>query len=203
MTVRPIDNRTSLRRRAGTWLTAAVVLGASVGISGQRPADGGPAPVPVAAGLTATPRPRLPADLSRIWLVPDAAAVVSVPKAATGFASAVRLFTAGKYAEALPLFTAPALAGTPLAAYAAFYGGLCSLNLSRAADARAAFAGIRASQASGFVLEAAAGREAHAAAVQGDHAAAAKLYEGLARSKTADPDAALLSLGQAYKAAGD
>ena len=78
-------------------------------------------------------------------------------------------------------FTAPSLADTPLAAYATYYGGLCSLNLSRAADARAAFAAVRASQAPGFVVEAATGREADAAAAQGDHAAAATLYEELAR----------------------
>jgi soluble lytic murein transglycosylase len=201
--VRLIDNRTSLRRRAGTWLTAAVALAASVGINGQRPADGGSAPAPVPAALTATPRPRLPDAIPQVWLVPDAVAVASVPKAATGFASAMRLFAAGKYAEALPLFTAPALAGTLLDAYASYYGGLCSLSLSRAADARAAFAGVRASRASGFVVEAATGREADAAAAQGDHAAAARLYEELSRSKTASPDAVLLSLGQAHKAAGD
>jgi len=201
--VRLIDNRTPLRRRAGTWLTAGLALAATVGINGQRPADGGSTPATVPAALTAAPRPRLPAEIPQIWLVPDAAAVAAVPKAATGFASAVRLFVAGKYVEALPLFTAPALAGTTLAAYATYYGGLCSLNLSRAADARAAFAGVRASQASGFVVEAATGREADAAAAQGDHAAAATLYEELARSKTASPDAVLLSLGQAHKAAGD
>jgi soluble lytic murein transglycosylase len=168
----------------------------------QRPVDGSAA-VPVSAALTAAPRPRLPAAIPQIWLVPDAAPAVPVPMAAAGFAAAIRLFAAAKYAEALPLFTSPALADTPLAAYATFYGGLCSLNLSRAADARAAFAGVRASQASGFVVESAIAREAEAAGAQGDHAAAAKLYEELARSTTASPDAVLLSLGTAYKFAGD
>jgi soluble lytic murein transglycosylase len=179
------------------------VLAVSVGIHAQRPSDGGPAPAPVPAALTASPRPRLPASIPRIWLVPDAEAVAAVPKPAIGFASAMRLFAAAKYAEARPLFASPALADTPLAAYATFYAGLCSLNLSRAADARAAFASVRASQASGFVVEAATGREAEAAAALGDHAAAASLYEELARSKTASPDAVLLSLGVAYKRTGD
>ena len=196
------------RRRAGTWLIAALLLGGAAGVGADRVtslplAGDGRQNVPVPAALTSTPRPRLPGASSPIWLVPDAAAVAAVPKAAAGFASAVRLFAAGKFAEALPLFTAPALAGTPLAAYATYYGGLCSLNLSRAADARAAFASVRASRASGFVVEAATGREADAAAAQGDHAAAAALYDELARSKTASPDVILLSLGQAHKAAGD
>jgi hypothetical protein len=156
-------------RRAGTWLIAALLLGGTAGVGGER-AKGLPLigarrqNVPVPAALTSTPRPRLPGASSPIWLVPDAAAVASVSKAATGFASAMRLFAAAKYAQALPLFTAPALADTPLAAYATYYGGLCSLNLSRAADARAAFAAVRASRASGFVVEAATGREADAAA---------------------------------------
>jgi soluble lytic murein transglycosylase len=196
------------RRRAGTWLIAGLLLGGTAGVGAHRakalPLTGARRQnVPVPAALTSTPRPRLPGASSPIWLVPDAAAVASVPKAATGFASAMRLFTAAKYAEALPLFAAPALADTPLAAYAAYYRGLCSLNLSRAADARAAFAGVRASRASGFVIEAATGREADAAAAQGDHAAAATLFEELARRKTASPDVILLSLGQAHKAAGD
>jgi TolA-binding protein len=196
------------RRRAGRWLIAALLLGGTALVGAHRakalPLTGDRRQnVPVPAALTSTPRPRLPGASSPIWLVPDAVAVASVPKAAAGFASAVRLFAAGKFAEALPLFTAPALADTPLAAYATYYGGLCSLNLSSAADARAAFAGVRASRASGFVVEAATGREADAAAAQGDHAASAALYEELARSKTASPDSILLSLGQAHKAAGD
>jgi soluble lytic murein transglycosylase len=196
------------RRLAGSWLIAALLLGGTAGVGAHRAkalrlTGDRRQSVPVSAALTSTPRPRLPGASSPIWLVPDAVEVASVPKAATGFASAMRLFAAAKYAEALPLFTAPALADTPLAAYATFYGGLCSLNLSRAAVARTAFAAVRASQASGFVVEAAIGREADAAAAQGDHAAAATLYEELARRKTASPDAVLLSVGQAHKAAGD
>jgi soluble lytic murein transglycosylase len=201
--VRLIENDKYLRRRAGTWLMAGVVLAASAGIEGQRPSDGGSAPAPVPAALTAAPRPRLPAAIPQIWLVPDAAAAASVPKAAAGFAFAMRLFSAAKYADALTLFNSPALADTPLAAYATFYGGLCSLNLSRAAQARAAFASVHASQASGFIVEAAIGREADTAAVQGDYASSAALYEELARLKTVSPDAVLLPLGQAHKAAGD
>ncbi len=135
--------------------------------------------------------------------MPDPAAAASVPKPAASFAAAVRLFTAARYAEALPLFTSPALADTPLAAYAAYYGGLCSLKLSRPADARAAFAKVHALRPPGFVLEAAIGREAEAASAQGDNTAAARLYEELLRMNTAAPDALLLALGQAHKASGD
>ena len=194
--------------RGGAWLVAALLLGgtASVGAhraNAVRPTGARRQSVPVPAALTSTPRPRLPAAAAPIWLVPDASAAAAAPKAASSFASAVRLYSAGKYAEALPLFTSPALADTPLSAYAVYYSGLCALKLSRPADARAAFARVHALQPAGFVLEAAIGREADAAAAQGDHAAAARLYEELARSKTASPDAVLLSLGQAQNAAGD
>ena len=155
--MRLIVNGKFLRRHAGRWLTAGAVLVGSVGIDGQRPADGGfgadAGPCRADRGASPPPARRDAADLARSRRGGGGA----VPKAATDFASAVRLFAAGKYAEALPLFTAPALADTPLAAYATYYSGLCSLNLSRAADARAAFANVRASRASGFVVEAAIG----------------------------------------------
>ena len=199
-----------LRWRAGTFLTVGLVLAAPGGIRVPRaeapgPTDDGPrqAMAPVAAALTSTPRPRLPAGSSPIWLVPDPATAASISKSAASFASAVRLFAAVRYAEALPLFTSPSLADTPLAAYATFYGGLCSLKLSRPADARAAFAKVHALKPAGFVFEAAVEREAEAASAQGDHGAAAGLYEELLRMKPAAADAVLLALGQAHKAAGD
>ncbi len=205
-----VENNWFLRACAGTLLVAGLGLAASAGgrdpraeAPGRSAADRRQAPAPVPAALTSTPRPRLPAASSPIWLVPDPTPSASVPKSVAGFAAAVRLFAAAKYAEALPLFTSPALADTPLAAYATFYGGLCSLKLSRPADARAAFAKVHALHPPGFVLEAAIGGEAEAASAQGDYAAAAWLYEELLRGKPAASEVVLLALGQAHKAAGD
>ena len=135
--------------------------------------------------------------------MPDGALAASVPQAAVGFSSALRLYGAAEYAEALKLFESPALARTPLAAYTTFYSGLCSLGLSRPAEARAAFAAVRASKPSGSLVEAATGREAEAAAAMGDHPAAVRLYEELSRLNTASPDTVLLALGVASKMAGD
>ena len=203
--MRSSDTQGIRRARAGTWLIAAVVLGGSVGIgaAGLRPAAARRQLIPVPAALTSTPRPRLPPTSSPLWLVPDQAAMASVPRAAASFASAVRLFTAAKYADALPVFASPALAGTPLADYAAFYAGLCSLKLSRPADARAAFAKVHARRPAGYVLEAAIRREAEAASALGDYLAAAVLSQELLSMKPADPDTVLLALGQARKARGD
>jgi soluble lytic murein transglycosylase len=201
--VRVIQSHLFLRRYAGELLIVGFVLGGSAGIGGQRASDSGAAPRPVPPALTASARPRLPADISQIWLVPERPAPSPASKPVADFAAGMRLFAQAKYAEALPRLSSAALAETPLAAYATFYSGLCSLNLTRAAQARTAFAKVHASQVTGFIAEAAIAREAESAAAQGDHAAAAKLYDALTRLKTATPDAVLLALGRERQASGD
>ncbi len=189
-----IEYKSVMRRVAG--VVSMVGLGAAVlfhsGAAGAQP---------VPAALTAAARPRLPADLSQAWLVPSPSASPSRQLAA--FASGMKLFAEAKYAAALSHFTTPALASTPLASYASLYAGLCHLNLARAADARAIFAKLHAAQPPGFLSEAAILHEAETASLQGDPAAAAKLYQELAGRKTAAPDAVLLALGRARQAAGD
>ncbi len=172
------------------------------GTRAQRSSDSPAAPQSVPAALTSTPRPRLPADLSQAWLVPDRAGA-PVSKPLSEFANAMKLFAQAKYAAALPLFDLPAVAATPLGAYAAFYAGLCHLNLSQAAEARTVFAKLHATPLSGFLSEAVIVREAEAAGLQGDYAAAVSLYRELTARRTAAPDAVLLALGRAQQAAGD
>ncbi len=180
-----------------------LVLGASAGIEGQIASDGRSTPRPVPAALTAPPRPRLPADTSQIWLVPERAASFASSRAATDFATGMRLFGQARYAEALAALSSPALGATPVATYSAFYRGLCLLNLSRAAEARTAFAKLHAARLPGFLSEAAITREAEAASAQGDHGAAARLNDELSHRKTAAPDAVLLALGKALQETGD
>jgi peptidoglycan lytic transglycosylase len=196
----PLDR--FLRRCTGAWVTVGLVLGAGAGIEGQRAGESAAVPPPIPAALTSSVRLRLPADISQVWLVPDPPGPASAPKPLAPFADGMRLFAQAKYAEALPLLSSSSLADTPTAAYAAFYGGLCLLNLSRAAEARTAFARLHAADIPGYLSEAAVGREAEAASAQGDHAAAAKLYDELSRRRTASPDAVLLALGKEYRAAG-
>jgi soluble lytic murein transglycosylase len=193
-----------LRRCAGALLIVGLVLGETAGIEGQRASDSGAAARPVPAALTASARPRLPADISQIWLVPERPSASPLGKPMADFAGGMQKFAQAKYSEALPLLNAPSLAATRLAGYATFYSGLCLLNLSREAEARMAFARLHASpQVIGFIAEAAIVREAEAAASQGDHTAAARLYDELTRRRTATPDAVLLALGKEYEAAGD
>jgi soluble lytic murein transglycosylase len=183
----------------GSFLVVAIAGQAA----GQQSTDSPASAQPVSAALTAAPRPRLPADLSQAWLVPARPGAAPTSRPIADFAAAMRHFAQGKYAAALPLFGSPSLGSTPLAAYASFYTGLCHLNLSRAADARAIFATLHAAQLSGFLGDAAVAREAEAAGQLGDHAAAARLYLELSGRKTAAPDEVLLALGKARQAAGD
>ncbi len=183
----------------GSFLVVAIASPAAAQQSPDSPASA----QPVSAALTAAPRPRLPADLSQAWLVPARPGAAPASRPLADFAAAMRHFAEGKYAAALPLFGSPSLASTPLAAYASFYTGLCHLNLSRAADARAIFAKLHAAQIGGFLGDAAVAREAEAAGLLGDHAAAARLYLELSGRKTAAPDEVLLALGRARQAAGN
>lgn len=178
-----------------------LVFGAPGSIAGQ--GEGESVPRPVAAALTSTPRPRLPADVSRIWLVPERHAPAPTTKPVADFTAGMRLFSQAKYAEAQRLLSSSSTSDAPVAAYAAFYGGLCFLNLSRVAEARTVFARLHAAAIPGFISEAALIREAEAASAQGDYAAAARLYDELFRRRTAAPDAIMLALGRAYQATGD
>lgn len=200
--MRVIKSERFLRRLTGRLVLLGLVVGTSSVIHAQRASDGAAPPRPVPAPLTAPTHLRLPADASRIWLVPARASGAGSSRALADFSAGMRLFAQAKYAEALPLLGSPAIAGTPVAAYAGFYRGLCSLNLARPAEARTAFAALHASEVTGFIAEAAIAREAEAAAAQADHAGAARLYEELSRRRTASPDAVLLALGREYQALG-
>ncbi len=194
-------------RRPSVPARAAAAVGLSLALWGgvlARPcvAQSQQAALPVAGALTAPPRPAIPADPSRQWLVPDTSGRPQ-PKLLTDFVTGVRLLNEAKFEEALPLLSAPGLAATPLASYAAYLTALAQLNLGRPSEARTTFARLREARLTGFLAEAAMAREAEAAVAQDDQASAAKLYGELSTRKTASPDAVLLALGRALLAAGD
>ena len=126
-----------------------------------------------------------------------------MPPSLARFVEAVSLFDQAKYPQALAIFESRALAATPLAAYARYYAGRAQLEQSRSAEARDAFAALRASSPTGYLAEASRLAEARAAEAQGDAAAAAKLYRQLSAMKTAYPDEVLLALARMQQAAGD
>lgn len=151
--------------------------------------------------LAPTNHPRLPADLSQLWLVPERGSVTA--RDTKSFAEAVELMGRSDFAKALPIFSQPALRRGPLGSYATYYTGLSQLRLGRAANARGTFQEVRKQALVGYLAEAAALGEAEADEALGDEQAAVEIYERLATQKTAAPDNLLMHLGSAARAAGD
>jgi soluble lytic murein transglycosylase len=162
-----------------------------------------PDPV-VDAALKPTGHPRLPADPSLLWLAPDASARTAARAAAvTEFAQAVKLEVDNNFARALPTLSQPALQQGTLGHYAEYYQGLAELRLGRPADARRTFQALAGRQPLGYLVEAAALREADADEALGDTGAALQIYDRLAKEKTTAPDEVLMRLGRLAKAAGN
>ncbi|HET7220132.1 MAG TPA: transglycosylase SLT domain-containing protein [Vicinamibacterales bacterium] len=171
-------------------LAAAIAVGASTTrVSGQ---------------LAPTVHPALPRNASDLWLVP--AESPSSARAATAYqplVDSVRALAAGENERALTLASRPSLATGALADYAEYYKGIAQLRLTRAADARETFEGLRKRSLAGYLTTAAAMGEAEAAVALGDHARALAIYERLAADKSAVNDQILLKQAEAARAVGD
>src|SRR5579862_9683041 len=86
----------------------------------------------VTASLVPTNHPRVPADLSQLWLAPDHASASTA--GSRDLTDAVKLLVKGDYAKALAAFSQPALQVGPLSHYAMYYAGLAQLRLGHAAE---------------------------------------------------------------------
>jgi soluble lytic murein transglycosylase len=153
--------------------------------------------------LKPTNHPRLPGDLSQLWLVPSKRSAAARTAVANEFAEAVKLEVDGNFARALPILTQPSLQQGVLGQYAQYYQGFAEMRLGRPADARRTFQALAAQNPVGYLAEAVALREADCADLLGDQAAAAAIYERLSKTKTTAPDEVLIRLGRAARAAGD
>jgi soluble lytic murein transglycosylase len=176
-----------------TTLLAATALTAAQGADATERQD---------VQLKATDHPRLPADLSQLWLVPQKSNA-GRPGALADFAAAVKLEVDSDFARALPILSTPAVRQGPLGHYAEYYKGLAELRLGRSGEARRTFQALASSAPLGYVAEAAALREAESAEALGEHAAAADVYERLLKGKLTAPDDVLMRLGRAANAAGN
>jgi soluble lytic murein transglycosylase len=205
----------TVRSVAGLLVLAAISVPAAMPAAPpSRPSHGlstgtRPPQVP-ATDASQQPRPTdhapLPASLGEYWLVPPAGWApghADTVSAARSLAHAAALIGEEKYAQALPFIRSSALAGTPLAGYAAYLTGLAELELDRIDDARRTFAALRAAKPAGYLAEAATLQLAEASTTQRDYAAAVALYEELLAQKPASPDDVLLRLARAASSAGD
>ncbi len=151
--------------------------------------------------LAPTNHPRLPEDISQLWMAPDRGH--SHTALMTEFASGVALEVDANYTKALPIFSQASLRQGPLAHYTEYYKGLAEMRTGRTADARQTFQSLQAGEPIGYLLEAAALREAECDEALADSHAAMQVYERLAAMKTTAPDDVLMRLGKAAKAAGE
>jgi soluble lytic murein transglycosylase len=192
----------------------ALVLTLSVSGRAQQATDTGATSLPAApaAGtggganialvLKPTDHPRVPRDLSQLWMAPEKGRVRTAAQA--NLATAIKMEGEGSHAKALALLMNPATAQQgPLAPYAEYYKGLAQLRLGRPAEARATFQALQAHTLAGFLAEASLLKEAESDEALDDHAAAVAVYERLAAMKTTAPDQVLTSLARAAKASGD
>ncbi len=150
--------------------------------------------------LKPTSHPPLPAELSQLWLAPVTHAARTA--ALTDFAIGVKLEVDSNFAKALPIFMQPPVRQGTLGHYAEYYQGLAELRLGRASDARQTFQALAAKNPVGYLLEAAALREAECDEALNDQDAAMQVYERLSRTKSTAPDDVLMRFGRAAKAAG-
>jgi soluble lytic murein transglycosylase len=184
-------------------LVAALLLPAAAPRAQQAPASGAGDVV-----LKATSHPRVPGDLSQLWLAPIAppgsgrGATARTP-AVNEFVAGVKLEVDSNFARALPIFMQPAVREGALGHYAEYYQGLAELRLGRPADARQTFQALAAKHPVGYLIEAAALREAECDETLTDQTAAMHVYERLSKTKTTAPDEVLMRFGRAAKAANN
>jgi soluble lytic murein transglycosylase len=152
--------------------------------------------------LEPTNHPRLPSDITKLWMAPEKARGAQ-SAALTAFAAAVKLEVDANFGKALPILSQPGLKQGPLGHYADYYEGLAELRLGRASDARHTFQTLRAKEPAGYLVEAAALREAESDEALGDQAAALDVYDRLTKMKTTAPDDVLMRMGRAARAAGN
>jgi soluble lytic murein transglycosylase len=156
---------------------------------------------PGADALRPTEHPRVPADITQLWLAPEPPRGAR-SAALTDFAAAVKLEVDESFSKALPILSKPEVQQGTLGHYAVYYRGLAQLRLNRADEARATFQSLEARAPLGYLAEAALLREAECDETLGDASAAMDVYDRLSKMKTTSPDDVLMRLGKAAKAIG-
>jgi len=183
-----------IRGLSGLTIIAALLLPAPAPRAAQ---DGAPRAADIV--LLPTKHPRVPTDVSMLWLAPVAR--TRTPDMTT-LATAVSLELESSFAKALQLLSGAGVHQGVLAPYATYYQGIAELRLSRAADARRTFQSLRSSPVEGYLAEAAALREAECDEALGDNQAALDVYERLTATKTSSPEEVWMRVGHAARVTG-
>lgn len=151
--------------------------------------------------LLPTNHPQLPADVAKLWMAPQRTTLARA-SATQQLAEAVKLEVENNFARALPILSQPSVQQGTLGDYAIYYEGLAQLRLGRGADARKTFQALQEKHPVGYVIEAAALREAEADESMNDQAAALDVYDRLAKQKTTSPEDVLMRMGRAARTLG-
>lgn len=162
-------------------------------------------PTSAALRLTATAHPPLPGHPAQYWIVPDTSAPRPTGRVATAMANltkAVSFINDAKYASALPLINAEALAATPLAGYGYYYRGVALAALERYPEADAALTAAAALKPDGALTELLPLRLADVAMARGDASRALAVLRDLEPTKVTVPEQLLLQQGAAAERAG-
>src|SRR5712692_699955 len=109
--------------------------------------------------LLPTGHPKLPAEPSQFWMMPEKA---RGPRTAAinDFTAAVKLEVEGRYSTALPILSRLSLQDNPIGPYVTYYIGLAELRTGRPDGARRSFKALAERGPIGFLSEAAALAEA-------------------------------------------
>src|SRR5258706_6162769 len=154
------------------------------------------------AELRPTEHPRVPADITQLWLAPEPPRGAR-SAALTDLASAVKLEVDESFSKALPILSKPEVQQGTLGHYAVYYRGLAQLRLGHAEESRGTFQSLEARAPVGYLAQAALLREAEGDESVADQSAAMNVYDRLSKMKTTGPDEVLMRLGKAAKAVGN
>jgi soluble lytic murein transglycosylase len=187
--------------RIRLWLCGVAIAALTPNVVQSNQAAEGSLTADSGARLLPTSHPRLPRDLSLLWLAPggDAAAP---PSASREFAVALKLVSRREYTKALAMLGQPAMQDGPLGLYAELLAGRIEQELGRHAQAVKTFQEIQGRRPIGYLSEAAALGEGESLEALNDYDRALDVYERLAAVKTTVPDEVLIRVGRAAKYAG-